>query len=195
MRGLRFRPGACVVLEGPDGAGKTTQRRALEAASWAEPRPKFAHMPTGGTRLGEVVYDVTEHGRIESPLGRQLLHLAAHAEALPHLRAMRAASGLVLDRWWWSTVAYGWFGDGLRNTVSEENFFGAIDMVWRAFGADLVLVFGARETDGAEGVLDGYDWLRARHDGRVLDVPAALDVDEATRFIFEQLRHAGVVAA
>src|SRR5437868_1252792 len=116
---MRLRPGSLVVLEGLDKTGKTTQRKELAAAPWDPPTPLVTHMPSGLAELTEAIYQATEHHEIASPLARQLLHLACHAENLPALAEARQERGVILDRWWWSTVAYGWFG-GLRSELSEE---------------------------------------------------------------------------
>lgn len=184
------------MLEGPDAAGKTTQRRALEALAWRPPGPAIAHMPSGATHVGRAVYDLTERGPVDSPLARQLLHLAAHAENLPVLRAERAARGIILDRWWWSTVAYGWFAGGLRGQLAEDAFFGAIQMVWRGFSADLVLVFSPladKDAGPVRNVIQGYEWLAEHHKGSVVRVPPGT-VDATTGFLVEQLRLAGIVS-
>ena len=38
---------------------------------------------------------------------------STHAENINALVQARRRCGVVLDRWWWSTVAYGWFGGRL----------------------------------------------------------------------------------
>ncbi len=50
---MRLRPGSLVVLEGLDRTGKTTQRKALEAAKWDPPAPLVTHMPSSLTELTE----------------------------------------------------------------------------------------------------------------------------------------------
>jgi thymidylate kinase len=64
--------------------------------------------------LGRVVYDVHHYPerfglqRID-PTAQQLLHIAAHIDALHSIIIPALESGeiVVLDRFWWSTVAYG----------------------------------------------------------------------------------------
>src|SRR5258708_36870334 len=109
---VRLRPGTLIVLEGLDRTGKSPQADALKALRWAEPAPVFAHMPSGLTALTGEIYRLTEHTPITSPLARQLLHLACHAENIDTLARARQTSGVVLDRGWWSTVAYGWSRGG-----------------------------------------------------------------------------------
>lgn len=191
---LTFRPGTSVVLEGVDGAGKTTQRRALQAARWAGRPPLCAHMPSGLVQFTHSIYDLVEKSRIESPLARQLLHLSAHAESIQALQSAKRDTGLILDRWWWSTVAYGWFG-GLAAPVTEEKFFGAVDMVWGGFSADVVFMFMTSRTvvsDDLARVSQGYRWLAERNPRIAVEVPAA-DPETTTRFLLNELQRRGIV--
>jgi dTMP kinase len=190
---MRLRPGALVVLEGLDRTGKTTQRDALEAAGWDPPAPLVTHMPSGTTDLTKAIYETTERQRITSALARQLLHLACHAENLPPLVETRRERGVVLDRWWWSTVAYGWF-DGLRDQLSEEAFFGAIEMVWGGFDADVVFLFLAtyeEDSHNVSSVTDGYRWLAGRHKDIVVEVPAGSQ-ESTTAFLLDELKRRGL---
>jgi dTMP kinase len=185
---MRLRPGCLVVLEGLDATGKTTQRETLAAASWAEPRPLVTHMPSGLTDLTAAIYRTTEDHPILSPLARQLLHLACHAENLPTLRQARRDRGIILDRWWWSTVAYGWFG-GLRKELAENAFFAAIGMVWDGFDADVVFCFlqtYEQDNHNLDTVVEGYRWLAAHHPDLAVEVPAGSQA-ETTAFLLEHL--------
>lgn len=193
---MRLQPGTLVVLEGLDKTGKTTQRDALEAAPWDSPQPLITHMPSGLTDVSMAIYEITEHHTIRSPLARQLLHLACHAENLPALVEARRQSGLVIDRWWWSTVAYGWFG-GLRGSLDEDAFFGAISMVWGGFNADVVFLFlSAHEEDShnISSVADGYRWLADRHEDVVVEVPPG-DPESTTAFLLEELKQRQLIVS
>lgn len=194
---MRLRPGSVVVLEGLDGAGKTTQLEQLRRWSWS-PEPTFAHMPSGLTSVTEAVYDLTEKESIRSPLARQLLHLACHAENMEALAAGRDANGLILDRWWWSTVAYGWYGAHLAtHGVSEKVFRGLIENVWRPITADLVLVFSTPFTEdplNLEGVRAGYAHLLGAAGDAAFEVPAG-DRDSTSEAIRQALRDRGLLIA
>src|SRR4051794_7388128 len=120
---MHLRPGALVVLEGLDRTGKSTQMSALRELRWDYPVPIFTHMPSGLTDLTQAIYRLTEAKRIASPLARQLLHLACHAENLGPLDLERREHAVVLDRWWWSTMAYGWYAGQLDRLGVDEVFF------------------------------------------------------------------------
>ncbi len=186
---MRLRPGTLVVLEGLDKTGKTTQRDALEAAGWDEPAPLVTHMPSGLTDLTKAIYKATEQQKITSGLARQLLHLACHAENLPALAEARRARGVILDRWWWSTVAYGWFG-GPRGQLNEDAFFGTIDMVWGGLDADVVFLFldtYEEDSHNVSAVADGYRSLAAAHPNIAVQVPGG-SPESITTFILDELK-------
>jgi dTMP kinase len=193
---VRLKPGTLVVLEGLDRTGKTTQREALEAVAWDSPMPLVTHMPSGLSQLTKAIYETTEHHPIASPLARQLLHLACHAENLPELAVARGLGGLILDRWWWSTVAYGWFG-GLRAQLNEEAFFGAINMIWAGFDANVVFLFLSTYEDDSHNVStvsEGYRSLAASHPGIVVEV-AAGPPESTTAFLLDELRRLDLIAS
>lgn len=105
-----------IVLEGPDGVGKTTLAQVLaerlrQAGRAAEYHSFPGRMP--GT-LGELVYrlhhDPENLGIRSLPQGPlQTLHIAAHVEAIETvlLPLLGAGTTVVLDRYWWSTLVYG----------------------------------------------------------------------------------------
>jgi dTMP kinase len=108
--------GKLVVLEGPDGVGKTTQC-AMLAARWRRegrsvlqvklPAPDIA----GGAFLRDVLGGNAEH---PGQRAMQALFAANHWTMAPRLLSWLAAGHwLVVDRWWLSSVVYGHHGDGL----------------------------------------------------------------------------------
>lgn len=145
-------------------------------------------MPSGLSPLTEAIYRATETQKITSSLARQLLHLACHAENLPALAEARRERGVILDRWWWSTVAYGWFG-GLRDELSEEAFFGAIEMVWGGVQADVVFLFletFESDTHNTSAIADGYRAISATHRDVAVEVPRGSEAS-ITTFLFQEL--------
>lgn len=196
MTPLRLRAGSLVILEGLDRSGKSTQRDRLRQLDWA-PTPEFTHMPSGLTTLTSEIYRLTEQEPIVSPLARQLLHLACHAENQPALATARQR-GVVLDRWWWSTVAYGWYGGHLSDAgISAEVFFGLIDSVWKRQAADVVFLFMSPfENDelNRDAVREGYEVLAAQHPEVVVRVPVTTPA-ETTDFLCQELRTRGLLAS
>ena len=192
---MDFQRGNIVVLEGLDKAGKSTQAAALATMPWEVP-PTFVHMPSGFSGATEAIYRVTETYTFASSLGLQLLHLACHAESIPRLLDAQRASGVILDRWWWSTVAYGWFGSNLRAELDRRHFFGAMEMVWGIVEPAVVFLFlKSYEPDphNSPDVLAGYRWVADRSTSPVVEVPR-LAKDDATAFIVSTLRDLGIVS-
>jgi dTMP kinase len=196
MASLVLRASSLIVLEGLDRSGKSTQQTRLADLDWAQPKPSFAHMPSGFTALTKGIYRLTESGEITSPLARQLLHLACHAENMPALTAA-LTRGLVLDRWWWSTVAYGWYAGGLDAIgMSADVFFGMIETVWQRQHADIIFLFmNPFENDelNRSDVRRGYESLADQYSDVVVRVPPTTPED-TTKFLCAELRVRGLLA-
>lgn len=195
MARFALRAGSLIVLEGLDRSGKSTQGSRLADLSWIDPRPTFTHMPSGFTKLTKAIYGLTEKEKITSQLARQLLHLACHAENMSTLTSARR-QGVVLDRWWWSTVAYGWYAGALGAAgVPEEVFFGIVDAVWRGQSADIVFLFTTPfENDelNRDEVRRGYEILADRYSNVAVRVPATTPED-TTDFLCTELRSRGLL--
>jgi dTMP kinase len=108
--------GILVAFEGIDGAGKsvlslglldTLRNRGCNCSYFAFPGKE------AGT-LGKLVYDL-HHDRLRfnvksiSSTSLQMLHVAAHVDSIKNqiLPAMERGDLVILDRYWWSTLAYG----------------------------------------------------------------------------------------
>ena len=114
--GRRPFPGRLLVIEGPDGVGKTTICRAL-AEQLLRRGDDLLQLSFPGKQpgsLGELVYRVHhDEGphRVDdmSMLARQTLHVAAHIDAIDRhiLPALKEGKTILLDRYWWSTWVYG----------------------------------------------------------------------------------------
>lgn len=106
-----------VTFEGPEGGGKSTQLRLLEAWLRSQGRDVLATREPGGTRIGEAIRDIVlRPGYTEMcPESEILLYSAARAQIVaevirPHLQR----GGVVLcDRYADSTLAYQGYGRGL----------------------------------------------------------------------------------
>ncbi len=184
--------GVVVVFEGLDATGKSTQLALLEERLTKEPRPAFVHMPSGRRALSQRIYNLTEQEIPRSGLARQLLHLAAHAENVPELAGITAHSGLVLDRWWWSTVAYGWYGGGVQAAgLDEVSFRRLIAAIWSPIRADLVFLFDQPhkfDANNSPAVREGYRALAADSSATTVAIPAGLSVDEVHVGIWLELQ-------
>jgi dTMP kinase len=195
MTAITLRAGSLIVLEGLDRTGKSTQRTYLSDLEWTDPKPVFTHMPSGFTRITEQIYELTERESLESPLARQLLHLACHAENMLPLATARTR-GIFLDRWWWSTVAYGWHGGGLNAIgMREDTFFNIVDLIWHGQPADVVFLFmDPLENDklNRSEVRAGYEILAEKFPDITVRVPLA-SLRDRSRFICSELRARGLL--
>ncbi len=108
--------GRLIAFEGPNDVGKTTVSRELSnklgaSVGWCE---WHAFPGRSSGTLGQHVYDL--HHRPASfglgeitPSAIQALHIAAHLDIIERTILPKLAAGvdIVLDRYWWSTIAYG----------------------------------------------------------------------------------------
>jgi thymidylate kinase len=108
--------GRLLVVEGPDGVGKTTAcdelAQQLRATGHDVVYSAFPGKSAG--TLGELVYRLHHQqgklGVLElSSLARQALHVSAHVDAIERVigPALRRGKLVLLDRFWWSLWAYG----------------------------------------------------------------------------------------
>lgn len=105
-----------IVLEGPDGVGKSTTsaRLAEQLRSSGERVARIAFPGNEPGSLGKHVHDLhhesTRHGvnRIHAT-ALQVLHAAAHIDAIYGTICPALARGetVIMDRFWWSTIVYG----------------------------------------------------------------------------------------
>lgn len=169
-----IKPGALIVFEGLDGTGKTTQHEHIERACVGlghgseplfEPEPLFLHMPTAGTNLGQAIYEITEAITEDlDPLARQFLHLASHSQSVRFTIKPAREEGrpVFLDRWWWSTFAYGHEAMAKRFRMTYPELVTFLFRVWRRMMPDVVFLFMHPHVEDAHNtpsVVEGYQLL------------------------------------
>jgi dTMP kinase len=110
-------PGLFVVLEGPDGAGKSAAARSLVRSLREAGHDVTATREPGGTAIGEALREVLlRAGAVErSGLADALLFSAARAELVEEVIRPALARGeiVVSDRYATSTTAYQGYGSGV----------------------------------------------------------------------------------
>jgi dTMP kinase len=109
--------GRFIVLEGPDGAGKSVQTARLVTRLVARGLPVTSTREPGGTRLGEqvraIVLDPSDVAR--GPIADALLFNAARAQHVVEVirPALERGEVVVCDRYATSSVAYQGYGSGV----------------------------------------------------------------------------------
>lgn len=206
---FEVRPSSLVVFEGLDNAGKSTIHQKLKEAAhpegeddealFAEPAPYFTHQPSGGTSyVGRKIYRMTErYGPELNPKARQMLHLASHfqhydTDIIPRLEGGQA---VFMDRNYWSTFAYGYFGEGgFCEDMAEDDFYQFVTLPLRSYVPDLVFFFQhVRSPDhhNTPEVVKGYQYLVETERIHTVVVPD-LSIDETVMFVFKTLRERGI---
>ena len=108
-----------ITIEGPEGAGKTTQAARLEAYLQDAGIPTIRTREPGGTVLGErirdLLLDIGSHDRPIDPLADALLFNAARRQLVAEVirPALAAGTSVVCARYTDSTLAYQGYGSGL----------------------------------------------------------------------------------
>jgi len=182
------------VFEGPDGSGKTALSHALaESLNATGVRCAYFAFPgqNVGT-LGKLVHDLhhsTQSAGIRAltPTSLQLLHIAAHIDAIEAkiLPTLRNGLSVVLDRFWWSTLVYGKVGGAnpilLQKMVEVEHASWGTQLPTSVFlitrsdpiGCDATAEWKAISDEYgklAERESDRYPVWRIRNEGDLADV-------------------------
>lgn len=113
-----------ITLEGPDGAGKSSQARLLTEALRRGGLDVLSTREPGGTALGESIRGVLLHqpGMDHDPLSDALLFNAARRQLVVEVISPALAGGsvVVCDRFADSTLAYQGFGAGVPLATLRE---------------------------------------------------------------------------
>lgn len=164
--------GAFVVLEGPEGAGKTSQARALAARLSGAGYPTVLTREPGGTELGKLIRDIVLPSTSVSisPRSEVLLYNASRAQLVEEVvrPALERGQVVVSDRYGYSTIAYQGYGRGL----DVEKVASVVSFATDGLEPDLCILLDISPQDGL-----------ARKCGALL----AGDVEEWNRFEQEEM--------
>lgn len=111
------------MLEGGEGAGKSSVRRAIGERLQADGRDAVLTREPGGTPLGERIRElVLARTAIDDPLTELLLFEAARAHLVANViqPALDRGTLVLCDRFSASSVAYQGFGRGLGREIVER---------------------------------------------------------------------------
>lgn len=163
--------GYLFVFEGPDNVGKTTIVHEVNARLVARGLPSVSFSFPGkqnGT-LGKLIYDVHHNPNsfgVSSidPQSLQLLHIAAHIDSIQNqiVPILLQRKLVLLDRYWWSTYAY-----GIVNGVAENALKGMIELekiTWNNIKPDTVFLIkrGEADTNERKNLCNQYDLLSTK---------------------------------
>ena len=112
-------PGVFVVLEGPEGAGKSTMARWLAARLLAEGRTVVSVREPGGTPVAEAARKIALKSLHDLPAAAELfLFLTARADLVARVirPGLEAGDIVIADRFTLSTLCYQVAGWGLDRT-------------------------------------------------------------------------------
>jgi len=116
--------GKFIVIDGPDGCGKTTHAKLLTEWLQKQGMPTVSFRDPGGTAIGEKIRQILlsrEHSTM-STAAEVLLYMAARAQLWQEkiAPALKENKCVVLDRWLSSTCAYQGYagGFGMRNVIN-----------------------------------------------------------------------------
>lgn len=164
--------GRLIVLEGPDGVGKTTIGRLLaaELRLQGEPVVELAFPGKEPGSVGELVYQVHhDAGPVRSGevtrLAMQALHIAAHLDAIERriAPALRDGATVVLDRFWWSAWVYGITARCDRRTLRA--LINAERTAWRHIQPTLVVLLRRPTPLGRDVNISQWCQLASEYDG------------------------------
>lgn len=109
---MAIQPGIFISLEGPDGAGKTTQLKLLSKYLDSLNREYLITRDPGGTPLGKQIRRIILHSESVEPMAELLLYQADRAQHVSELIKPALAKGQIVlcDRYVDSTLAYQGYG-------------------------------------------------------------------------------------
>ena len=203
-------PGLFVAFEGGDGAGKSTQARALADALTTAGREVVLTREPGGTPAAEAIRDVVltpQYAGLDAR-AEALLFAASRGEHVARLvrPALERGAVVITDRYLDSSIAYQGIARGLGLEVVEELNLWAT----RHLLPDLTVVLDVEAGTGLDRVTDpnrledeptsfhavvvqAFRDLAAREPGRYLVLPASGTRDEIADAVLARV-HAALAA-
>ena len=139
--------GKLIVLEGAEGAGKTTQIRLLAERLTTAGIQCVAVREPGGTPVGDDIREILLHPEQEITAATEaLLFMASRAELVSReiLPSLQKGMVVLVDRFFLSTYAYQIFGRGL----SEPEIRSANRLATGGLVPDLTLLFDLQAAEG-----------------------------------------------
>jgi dTMP kinase len=145
--------GKFIVLDGPDGCGKSTQSKLLSEWIKAQGITVAGFRDPGTTHIGEKIRDIlldTAHEKMTVNT-EMLLYMAARAQLWAEQIAPALEKGdcVIMDRWISSTCAY----QGYAGMLGVENVLKVAQYSLKRIWPDLTIILDV-DTDTAEKRMD-----------------------------------------
>jgi dTMP kinase len=193
-----------ITLEGPEGAGKTTQLSRMEAWLVSHGSSVVRTREPGGDAIGEKVRELLLHGHPNSE-AELLLFAAARAQNVAEVvrPALSAGSVVLCDRFTDSTIAYQGFGRGLSlEVIASVNRFatgGLVPDITLLLDLPIMMGLARRRGDSVgeaenrldkeslafhEKVREGYLWQAKQEPERM----RIIDATQSPDAIFTQIQ-------
>ncbi len=141
-------PTGFIVLEGVNGAGKSTVQRRIAQFLAAAGQEYLLTREPGGTPFGEQMRAILlgQHDRKINPRSEVFLFSADRAHHVSELirPALLAKKAVVCDRFYYSTIAFQGYGRGLDRSALEQISYFAIDNC----KPDLVILLDLAPSEG-----------------------------------------------
>ncbi len=157
--------GKFIVLDGPDGCGKSTQAELL--AQWLQEQgvPTSRFRDPGDTTIGEKIRDILlspEH-RAMNTRTELLLYMAARSQLWIEriAPALQDNQCVVLDRWLSSTCAYQGYAGGYGMNMVIRIATDCLERVW----PDLTIILDVDIKTAAQRLSQELDRMEAKGDG------------------------------
>jgi len=157
--------GKFIVLDGPDGCGKSTQAELLVKWLKSQSVPASRFRDPGDTAIGEKIREILlnpEHLAMNTRT-ELLLYMAARAQlwAEKISPALKANQCVILDRWLSSTCAYQGFAGGFGTDKVIRIATDCLERVW----PDLTIILDVDLKTAAKRLDRQLDRMEARGDG------------------------------
>lgn len=190
--------GIFISMEGPDGAGKSTQIERLRTYLAARGYEVVITREPGGTAISEAVRQIILNKEYAEmcPNTELLLYAAARAQLVHEVirPALEAGRAVICDRFLESSVVY----QGIARDMGIEKVYAVNEYALEGLRPQLTILLDLPAEEGlrrkknqaeldrmeAEGLLfhqrvvEGYRMLAEREKDRIMKISASLPVDE-----------------
>lgn len=154
--------GRFIVIDGPDGAGKSTQLRML--ADWLAGGgvTVVETRDPGGTEIGDAIRGILLDRRHAGMVVgcEMLLYMASRTQLMGEVIAPATAAGncVLCDRWVSATLAY----QAAGGVLSEAEIMKVYDIAIRRAGPDLTIIIDIPAEDGLARLPGRADRMEAK---------------------------------